>query len=57
MPHQGINARLAAAKGFEGLHGRAAAAGFQDGLAVFAAGLDIGRSAAGRFFKGSVSIC
>ena len=57
VAQQRVQARLAATEGFERLHSRAAAAFFQNGLAVAASGLGVGLSAGqGGFFKGGVGV-
>jgi len=57
VPQQGFQARFAAPKGFERFQRRAAAARYQNGLAVKASGFHHGRAVGcGCFFKGGVGI-
>jgi hypothetical protein len=57
MPQKRVHAGFAAAKGFEGLHGGAAAASFQDGVQVFFAGGGVGRTLGiCAFFKGCIGV-
>src|SRR5579862_4684236 len=50
MAQQCVDLWLSAAKGFERIHGAAAAAGFEDRLAVLASGLDAGLAVGARCF-------
>ena len=54
MPQQSIQLRLTSAEGFEGFHGRAAAASFQDTTRVLTDAATLGRTDTLRGFKENV---